>query len=121
MKIVLPWPDKRLSPNARLHWRARVAPKQSARIAAAWATVASEGYREARDAIHGTDTPIPVVIRFYPPDRRHRDDDNMIGALKAARDGVAEALAVNDRRFRPQYVFADPEKPGRVEIEVGHG
>lgn len=114
--IVLPWPDKRLSPNARLHWRSKVGPKQSARIAAQHATVAAKGFWSARKALEGSEGPIPVRVTFYPPDRRHRDDDNMIGAFKHARDGIAEMLRVDDRRFRPHYVFADPEKPGRVEV-----
>lgn len=118
MKIVLAWPDKRLSPNARLHWRAKVGPKQSAKIAAGWAAVASQGFHEAREALSASDGPIPVEIRFYPPDARHRDDDNMIGAFKAARDGIADALGVNDRRFRPHYVFEAPAKPGRVEVTL---
>jgi hypothetical protein len=57
-----------------------------------------------------------MTITFYPPDHRHRDDDNMVGSFKSYRDGIADALGVNDRRFRPRYVFADPEKPGRVEV-----
>lgn len=115
MKIVLPFPDRRLSPNARLHWRARLKPKQVARTGAWAATVATEGYRTAKAALEGVE-PIPVEIRFYPPDRRHRDDDNMIAAFKAARDGIAEALGVDDRRFRPHYFFDDPCAPGRVEV-----
>lgn len=39
-------------------------------------------------------------MTFYPPDRRYRDDDNMISAFKHGRDGVALALGVDDRRFR---------------------
>ena len=31
MIIVLPWPSAKLSPNARLHWRARIGPKQDAK------------------------------------------------------------------------------------------
>lgn len=118
MIITLPWPDKRLSPNARLHWRKKVGPKQSAKIAAGWATVATKGLHETRQRLQADDSPIPMTITFYPPDRRHRDDDNMIGSLKAARDAVAEALGVNDRRFRPEYRFAEPMKPGCVEIEL---
>jgi crossover junction endodeoxyribonuclease RusA len=117
MKIVLPWPDRRLSPNARVHWRVKHAVKAPAREAGKYATyeAVAGGMREARAALAG-ETPIPVTITFYPPDRRQRDDDNMIGAFKSARDGIAEALAVNDRRFRPNYVFADPEAPGRIEV-----
>ncbi len=117
MIVTLPWPDKRLSPNARLHWRAKVGPKQSAKIAAGWlAHAASRGFHDALDALRASDEPIPMTITFYPPDKRHRDDDNMIGSFKAARDGIADALGLNDRRFRPHYFFEDAEKPGRVVV-----
>lgn len=117
MIITLPWPDKRLSPNARLHWRAKVGPKQAAKIAAGHlAYAASRGFQGALDAMRASDEPIPVTITFYPPDRRHRDDDNMIGSFKAARDGIADALGINDRRFRPHYYFEEAEKPGRVVV-----
>lgn len=71
-----------------------------------------------KKAFRASDEPIPMTVTFIPPDRRHRDDDGMIGSFKHARDGIADALGVNDRRFRPTYVFAEPEKPGRVEVEV---
>lgn len=117
MLIVLPWPDRRLSPNARLHWRAKVGPKQSARIRSGWETVGAAGYHSTVERLAADDGPIPVTIRFVPPDARHRDDDNMIGAFKAHRDGIADAMGVNDRRFRPTYEFAAPQKPGRVEVQ----
>ncbi len=72
----------------------------------------------AKKALREADGLIPMTITFVPPDRRHRDDDGMIGAFKHARDGIADALGVDDRRFRPQYVFADAEKPGRVVVEI---
>lgn len=118
MIITLSWPDKRLSPNARLHWRAKVGPKQSAKINAGWATVAAKGFHETRERLAEGDGPILMTITFFPPDKRSRDDDNMIGSLKAARDAVAETLGVDDRRFRPTYQFAEPCKPGRVEIAL---
>jgi crossover junction endodeoxyribonuclease RusA len=43
---------------------------------------------------------LALWLDFYPPDRRARDDDNIIAAFKAGRDGMAEALGINDRRFR---------------------
>ncbi len=119
MKIILPWPDKRLSPNARLHWRAKVGPKQAAKIATGWAVAVTEGYQPTKAALLGTEGPIALKIAFYPPDRRHRDDDNMIGSFKTARDAIAEALGVDDRRFRPHYFFEDPVPSGKVEVEIG--
>lgn len=118
--IVLPWPDKRLSPNARLHWRPKAVVTAKARADAHLLALEAAGYSlgTIRTLLAG-DAPIPVHVTFYPPDRRHRDDDGMVASFKAARDGIADALHVNDRRFRPEYHFAEPEKPGRVEVTVG--
>lgn len=122
MIVTLPWPDKRLSPNARIHWGAKASVKAKARKDAAYLAYAAmgEGVRSVRLRFLG-DAPIPVTITFYPPDARHRDDDNMVGAFKSLRDGIADALGVNDRRFRPHYIFADPCKPGRIEVALGAG
>lgn len=120
MRLTLPWPDKRLSPNARLHWRAKAQVIKRARWNASYAVLeaANGTLSETRKAVADLRL-IPIVVRFYPPDARHRDDDNMVGSFKAMRDGIADALGVNDRRFRPHYIFADPEAPGRVEVELG--
>lgn len=119
LRIVLPWPDKRLTPNAkrRKHWTvyrpAINADREEARLITRSA-MARQGKPE-----FPAEGKIPVTIRFVPPDRRHRDDDGMVGAFKHARDGIAAALGVNDRRFRPQYHIAEPARPGRVEVIVG--
>lgn len=42
---------------------------------------------------------IALWADFYPPDRRARDDDNMIASFKAGRDGIALALGIDDKRF----------------------
>lgn len=115
--IVLPWPDRRLSPNARQHWRALAAVKKQARADACTLATVAISLRDKR-AIHDMDGRIPLTISFYPPDARHRDDDNMVASFKALRDGIADALGVDDRRFRPFYQFMDPEKPGRVEVVI---
>ena len=122
MIVTLPWPDKLLSPNARQHWAALSAAKKKARRDAHYATLEALGGRacEVRALVDG-ETPLPVTVRFFPPDRRHRDADNMVASMKAAIDGFADALGVNDRRFRPTFVFADPAKPGRVEVEIACG
>lgn len=119
MKIVLPFPDRRLSPNARLHYRVTAPVKAKARKDAAYLTYGAmpAGAREVRQCFAG-DGPISYEVTFYPPDGRHRDDDNMIAMLKAARDGIADALGVNDRRFKPVYYFEEPCKPGRVEVVI---
>lgn len=114
--IVLPWPDKKLSPNyrSRSHWPVTAA-KKAAREAAHILTTISIPLSDKK-AIAAGEGSIPMTVTFYPPDKRHRDDDNMVGSFKSLRDGIADALGVNDRRFRPHYIFAEPEKPGRIEV-----
>lgn len=115
--IVLPWPDKGLSPNARLHWARLAKLKAAAREEAAWATKAAIPLRDRQGLAQGED-PIDVLLTFTPPDKRPRDRDNMQYAMKAALDGIADALGVDDRRFRPTYAFVEPAKPGRVEVAL---
>jgi len=57
-------------------------------------------------------------MRFYAPDKRRRDDDNIIASMKAARDGIADAFGIDDHRFAVTYKFCEPEKPGRVEVLI---
>lgn len=121
MKIVLPWPDKRVTPNAkrRRHWRTYQPAIKSDRFAAHMLTLdAMTDARVSAKAFEDAET-IPLEVTFVPPDRRHRDDDGMIGAFKHFRDGIADALRRDDRIFRPTYKFAEAEKPGRVEVAIG--
>ena len=91
--LTLPWPPKELSPNKRLHWARTAAIRARYREACFFLT------KEARLRVDW-EGPIHLWLDFYPPDRRHRDDDNMISSFKAGRDGLAEALGINDRRFQ---------------------
>jgi len=117
--VTLPWPDKGLSPNARLHWAPKAKLKATARNEAFVQTVLALGVKGLRcNQYEGTEK-LPVTITFYPPDNRLRDDDNMVGSFKAYRDGIADALGIDDRRFRPHYFFEDSAKPGKIIVELG--
>ena len=110
--ILLPWPSAVLSPNARHHFHVVGKAKKAARKA---------GFVLTRELVGHTppafpDGPIDLTITFYPPDKIRRDDDNMIYRLKSWRDGIADALKVDDSRFRPEYKVAEPHAPGRVEV-----
>lgn len=43
---------------------------------------------------------IHVFLDFHPPNRRARDDDNITSAFKSGRDGLADALKIDDCHFR---------------------
>lgn len=112
--VTLPWPPKELTPNfkRRKHWSAYRQPTATYRLACKALTKA------ARIGVPACDVPILLTITFNPPDRRRRDDDGMIGAFKAGRDGIADALGVDDHWFRTSYVIGEPVKGGRVVVSV---
>ena len=97
--LLLPWLDPKLSPNARIHWRAKAAKtklyKEVARIVVMDALIMM---RRNNDPVP---MPPPVVAQwiFVPPDKRKRDIDNMISntCMKAAVDAcVLEGLLEDD-------------------------
>lgn len=118
--ITLPFPDKRLSPNARVHRMVRAALVKKARADAHFLTLEAAGYRLGTiRAILAEADRIPVHIGFRPPDNRPRDIDNMLSAAKGALDGLADALHANDRKFELTLTRLEPRKPGAVEVTVG--
>lgn len=116
--IRLPWPDSRLMPNRKngRHWSSTQSVKVKARMDGAMATRQAVG----RHAVNLTDR-IPVKITFAAPDRVRRDLDNLHAACKAALDGIAKALGVDDSRFAPITLdkALDTKKRGFVIVEVG--
>jgi len=111
MKIELPYPPKELSPNATLHWAKKMKFKKSYRQTC-WALALSQ-----KLTAPSGEGKIDIHITFYPPDRRHRDADNMVASIKAGLDGVADALRVNDKRFLPTFKFSD-EPLGKIVVEI---
>lgn len=106
--IVLPFPSAELSGHQSGRWR------HKARIVATHRSWAFHATKAAKATVP-SDGDIPIKFRFVPPDRRG-DRTNYPNRMKAYIDGIAEALGINDRRFLPSYEFAEPEKPGRVEV-----
>lgn len=53
---------------------------------------------------------VPIDLKFYPPHFRY-DDDNILRACKQYRDGLQDALGMNDKRFAPCcFVTAGKDK-----------
>ena len=58
-------------------------------------------------------------IDLYPPDKRRRDDDNAYAACKPYRDGIADALGIDDSRFIGHPWLKDEvRKGGEVRIRI---
>ena len=61
-----------------------------------------------------------LVWRFHPPSRRKIDVQNLIGALKAHVDGIADAMGIDDSTFRHAWpeTLSEPVKGGAIIVEV---
>jgi hypothetical protein len=95
--IRLPWPAKSLWPNGRAHWGAKANATKKARadgmIAAVGAKVPRG--RQCRYRLHIEARPkkLPQGGGAAP------DTDNIVSACKAYRDGIADAMGVDDALF----------------------
>lgn len=103
MTIELPWPPRQLFPNFKRshHWTAYSGKAKSARTLA-WGLTAREIGTDLRKWPVPADGKLPVRIEATPPMRGGRvpDDDNLKGACKHYLDGLADALGIDDSKFR---------------------
>ncbi len=116
-QVELPWPDSALSPNARLHWSKAARAKKVYRAKCRTIGLAAGlGYVEG---LPSAPAAVLVHLEFFPPDRRARDWDNMLASMKSGLDGLADAMGVDDSRWRLGFEVMDvPAKGGRVVVDV---
>jgi crossover junction endodeoxyribonuclease RusA len=108
---MLPWPPKVLSPNARVHWATK------SKAAKAYRNICFLLCRQAALAVPAGRA--LLSLEFIPPDNRRRDDDNCIASFKSGRDGIAEALGIDDSNFVTQLqISAVPVKGGAVRVRI---
>lgn len=95
LELVLPWPSKDLSPNGRVHWSRKAKATKHARQTAV--VLAHEaGWR----TLHLPAGKLHLWVSFHQaPGKALPDDDNMLGRFKAYRDGIAQVLGIDDKRF----------------------
>lgn len=106
----LPWPPAQLSPNARSHWGAKSRYAKAYRYQCKILTLQSR--------ISAPDGDIHLQLTFCPPDSRRRDDDNCLASFKSGRDGIADALKVDDNRFQTTFALGEPRKGGAVLVSI---
>lgn len=113
MRVQLPWPDKALSPNARMHHMAKAKIKKAARKAGYYATRETLEYARllGNDALH-------LSVVFNPPDKHRRDLDNMLASCKSHFDGIADCLVVDDSKWEISMKRGEPIKGGAVIVEI---
>ena len=118
MKLIvnLPWPDRKLVPNARVFWAAKAKEvKRHRRLAFMAALDLQEQIPAAVRA--NEEASIYYTISYEPKINRKRDEDGVIAACKSYLDGVSEAIGINDCRFHIRGCEALPaKKPGSITL-----
>jgi crossover junction endodeoxyribonuclease RusA len=115
LRLTLPWPHKDLSPNARVHWGTRSQRVSKAR---------TDSRLLCKSVMNACGFPLfegrqlHVSFTFCPTDNRRRDLDNLISATKAHRDGIADAMQVDDSKFRLTAQMGPVVKGGKVIVEI---
>lgn len=107
--IHLPWPPRELSANSRKDRRATTDKRKSYREA---------GFYAASEAKVKVPENASLSIMFFPPDRRRRDLDNMLSAIKYGLDGIALASGVDDYGWSLSLERKEPIKGGAVLVQV---
>jgi crossover junction endodeoxyribonuclease RusA len=117
--VELGWPASELMQNRHdgRHWSYAAVEKASARregYLASLAAMTQCGYEPPECG-----TTWRVVMLFTPPDRRRRDVSNLHAAMKAALDGISDALGFDDSHFieHTQRMSA-PEPRARVTVTL---
>lgn len=119
MTITLPIPDGKLSPNGRGHWRKKSRHLRAARVRAHKRTLEAIG-----EHFHKQGRPVPTFIGYtighFFKTAAFRDDDNADAACKAYRDGIADALGIDDKKLPKLALstFAKDAANPRVEITL---
>jgi len=115
LELVLPWPSKDLSPNARVHWRTKAKATKSARQLAV-----IKAFEAGWRALKFPPGKLHLWIDCYQaPGKKLPDDDNMVGRCKPYRDGIAQAMGIDDGRFKCHPDVKDERRPGgQVVIRI---
>lgn len=74
----------------------------------------SAAFLALRQSVSLRGGPLVVVLTRIAP--RELDDDNAVSAMKACRDGVADALGINDRD--PRLVWIVDQRRGTAAVQV---
>jgi hypothetical protein len=107
------WPDHDLHPNARIIWQVKAKRVGEARASSYWTTKGNDTRWELSNFIGDME----VLYTFCPPDRAHRDLDNLIANMKPYLDGVMDALQTNDSQIKRVIGEWGPVcKGGRVNM-----
>jgi crossover junction endodeoxyribonuclease RusA len=113
--ITIPIPDKRLSPNARVHWAAK---GRLTRLSRSGAELV------AKSALKGAPPPkwakCRANVTAYFRTKAHPDPDNLIARMKSVFDGFEDAgIVADDKGLWPERpIIGKDAKNPRIEITI---
>lgn len=110
--IRLGWPNRALSPNARIDRRSQTAPRKAANV---------EGWAEAKRIGAKAEADAHIEVTFYPPNSQRRDLDNLLASIKPHLDGIARASGVDDAGWSFTIRKGATVKGGSVLIHIKNG
>lgn len=114
LAIETSWPLPVLWPNSREHRMRTYSARKSAKDEGFWSTRSVQPFGWKHEGGR-----FKLTITAHPAVQRTRDDDGLIGACKAYRDGIALALGVDDSLFDLQPInWGDKRSPGRLVFNV---
>jgi crossover junction endodeoxyribonuclease RusA len=107
-RVDLPWPPRDLSPNRsrNVHWSKKSKTVRDYKAACISCCQEAKLHLKKHELV-ANGLKIRVTYEIYPPDKRRRDLDNIIGSLKAAQDAISSVVGVDDNHFAVTYVLKE--------------
>lgn len=109
-------PSTILSPNSRVHWATRMREVARFRETARVATLATTSVAERERIAAATSIGYRLRVSWEPGRRGVRDEDNLLASCKAALDGVADALGIDDAKLHVRGIEIDRQSREGVTV-----
>ena len=110
LSITLRWPDAKLSPNARGHWSKKARANKTAMTEVMCLLPHSTRIPEGS---------MVAGLKFYQPDLRPRDVDNLIACMKPYIDAIFRLGKANDNQIEEiNSKKLPPDGNARVELKI---
>jgi len=109
--VSCPFPSHAVSNNGRLNWGAK---SRLTRELRTW------GYQAAKAALAGPHPLLPLIVDWELVAPTRWDDDNAISACKPLRDGIADALGINDREMATGRLWWRDPNPHEPHSAIAH-
>jgi crossover junction endodeoxyribonuclease RusA len=113
LMLLLPYPDHILSPNSpKRHWRHKQSAKEMAYTVGYYTAL-----RDCERLYFSPTDLLQLGVTFNPPDKRHRDLDNVFSSIKSVLDGVCAGLKIDDAQIqRVVLEWGKPVRHGEVVL-----